>query len=67
MLIIREIRNMETFAMDGREEKIMATKVRFTLPLLAAFVFVGLYTALGPQNIKLPKSQEILPEKLYET
>jgi hypothetical protein len=47
VLIIRAIRKRESFAMDGREEKIMATKVRFTLPLLAAFVFVGLYTALG--------------------
>ncbi len=47
VLIIRAIRKRESFAMDGHEEKIMATKVRFTLPLMAAFVFVGLYTALG--------------------
>ena len=53
--------------MDGREEKIMATKVRFTLPLLAAFVFADLTQHWGPQNIKLPKSQEVLSEKLYET
>jgi hypothetical protein len=25
--------------MDGREEKIMAKKLRFTLPILAAFLF----------------------------
>jgi len=27
--------------MDGRQETTMATKLRFTLPILAAFVFVG--------------------------
>ena len=67
VLIIRAIRKRESFAMDGREEKIMATKVRFTLPLLAAFVFADLTQHWGPQNIKLPKSQEVLSEKLYET
>ena len=54
--------------MDGREEITMATKLRFALPILAAFVFVGL--GLAPANRRTSiyrNSEEILQEKSHET
>jgi hypothetical protein len=54
--------------MDGRLEIFMAKKLRFTLPILAAFVFVGLYIApAGRRTSSYRKSEEMLQEKLYET
>ena len=49
-------------------ENVMATKDRFTLPVLAAFVFVGLYiTPADRRTSNYRKSEEILQEKSYET
>lgn len=38
----RVTRRRELFAMDGREEIVMAKKLRFMLPILAVFLFIGL-------------------------
>ena len=54
--------------MDGREEITMATKLRFTLPILAAFVFVGLGIAPADRRTSIyRKSEDILQEKSHET
>ena len=54
--------------MDGREEITMATKLRFTLPILAAFVFVGLGIAPADRRTSIyRKSEDISQEKSHET
>ena len=54
--------------MDGCEETVMAKKLRSTLPILAAFVSVGLLIApAGYRTSNFRKSKEILQEKSYET
>lgn len=49
---IRETIKRESFAMDGHEEIIMANKLRFTLPFLAAFILMGLFTASAQAKVK---------------
>ncbi len=54
--------------MDGCEETVMAKKLKFTLPILAAFVYVGLFIVpAGRRTLNFRKSNEILQEKSYET
>jgi hypothetical protein len=54
VLIIRARRKRESSAMDGHEEITMAKKLRYMLPVLAAFLFMGFVSPLNAaQEVKI--------------